>query len=261
MKKLTLYSLLLVLVVSNLSCVNTRPAINFFKQGDADLPIVHLPPKQFIEKSDLLSISVSSLSSQSSSTFNTPNFSGTTAVGYAGTPINSTGYLVNDEGYIKFPMLGAIKVLGLTEPELEEYITKTILERKLLLEPIVTVRHLNYKVTVLGEVGHPTVVNVPNEKISLLEAIGMAGDLTIYAQRDNVLLIREENGKKITRRLNLNSTDLFNSPYYYLKSNDVIYVEPNRAKVGSVSRSKDVLPIIFSVMSFGIVLIDLLTYN
>ena len=122
-----------------------------------------------------------------------------------------------------------------------------MVEKKLLVDPIVTIRFLNFKVTVLGEVAHPNVITVPSERISLLEAIGLAGDLTIYAQRDNVLVIRDEDGKKITHRLNLNSTELFNSPYYYLKSNDVVYVEPNKSKVASTGRANSGYPLLLAL--------------
>jgi polysaccharide export outer membrane protein len=109
---------------------------------------------------------------------------------------------------------------------------------------------------VLGEVAHPMVVPVPNEKISILEAIGMAGDLTIYGRRENVLLIREEAGQKTMTRINLTSKDLFSSPFYYLRNGDVIYVEPNQAKVSSASNVRQVLPIVLSGLSFLAIIFD-----
>jgi len=112
---------------------------------------------------------------------------------------------------------------------------------------------------VLGEVARPAVLNIPNARISLLEAIGMAGDMTIFGKRDNVLLIREENKKKIAVRINLNSTDLLTSPYYYLKSNDIVYVEPNTAKVSSATKAQNLAPIIFSALSFAVITLDILT--
>jgi polysaccharide export outer membrane protein len=131
-----------------------------------------------------------------------------------------------------------------------------ILSQKLLVNPIVDIRYLNYEVTVLGEVARPTVITVPNEKISLLKAIGLAGDLTIYGIRTNVLLIREENGKKITRHIDLTSSNFFNSPYYYLQPNDVVYVEPNKTKIATASRSQQFLPIIFSALSVVAIVLD-----
>jgi polysaccharide biosynthesis/export protein len=120
----------------------------------------------------------------------------------------------------------------------------------LLIDPIVTVRMLNYRVTVLGEVARPTVVSVPNERISILEALGIAGDITIYGKKDNVLLIREEKGGKLIKRINLNSSEIFSSPYYYLKSNDIVYVEPNQARIATASRTQQLLPTILSALSF-----------
>jgi polysaccharide biosynthesis/export protein len=109
---------------------------------------------------------------------------------------------------------------------------------------------LNYRVTVLGEVARPTVVSVPNERISILEALGIAGDITIYGKKDNVLLIREEKGGKLIKRINLNSSEIFSSPYYYLKSNDIVYVEPNQARIATASRTQQLLPTILSALSF-----------
>jgi polysaccharide export outer membrane protein len=125
-----------------------------------------------------------------------------------------------------------------------------------LVDPIVNISFLNYRVTVLGEVGRPTVISVANEKISLLEALGLAGDLTIYARRDNVLLIREENNKKIIRRINLNTDEIFKSPYYYLKTNDVVYVEPNKSKVANTGRAQVLLPVLFSALSLVTIIVS-----
>ncbi len=251
--------LLILSVLINTSCVNTSKAVYFLNQKDTSLQSSNLAPESVIQNNDLLSISVSSLSTQANNIFNSPNITGTSSSSANNTVTQSTGYLVNSEGYIKFPFLGRIKAVGLTESQLEENITQSLLNKKLLLDPIVNIRRLNFKVTVLGEVARPTVINVPNEKISLLEAIGLAGDLTIYAKRDNVLLVREENGAKITKRLNLNSSELFSSPYYYLKSNDVVYVEPNKARIASSTRSQQILPIIFSGLSFAAIVVDRLT--
>jgi polysaccharide export outer membrane protein len=125
---------------------------------------------------------------------------------------------------------------------------------------------VNYRVTVLGEVGKPTVIPIPNEKISLLEALGLAGDLTIYGNRANIMVIREEvlPGKKEQRsiaRVNLNSSELFTSPYYYLQSNDIVYVEPNNAIVASTSRASQWLPVIFSGLSLAAIAADRLLNN
>ena len=160
----------------------------------------------------------------------------------------SRGYLVDTDGNIYFPLLGSIKAEGLTKTQLKDKIRNLSIEKKILLDPIVNIRFLNFRVTVLGEVGRPTVIPIPNEKISLLEALGLAGDLTIYGNRTNVMVIREEvvPGQKDQRsihRLNLNSAELFTSHYYYLQSNDIVYVEPNKSKVASTSRATQWLPV------------------
>jgi polysaccharide export outer membrane protein len=212
-----------------------------------------------IQINDLLSITVSSLSPQASSEYNIPNSIGFTSLSYNSAVSPVSGYLVGPDGYIKFPRLGRVKAAGLTPDELEEMLTGGLLEEKALKQPLVTVRLLNFKITVLGEVARPAVLNIPNARISLLEAIGMAGDMTIFGKRDNVLLIREENKKKIAVRINLNSTDLLTSPYYYLKSNDIVYVEPNTAKVSSATKAQNLAPIIFSALSFAVITLDILT--
>lgn len=244
------YLLLTLLVVGAFclpSCVSTKRASYFYNLGDTTLTSQYSPPPLIIQPNDILSISVSSLNPEASSIFNPAKLSSVST-----DPDKSTGsgYLVNRKGYIQFPILGSIKVAGLTEEELQQKIVNSLNERKLLSDPIVSVRQLNFKVTVLGEVGRPGVIPVGNQKISLLEAIGQAGDLTIYAQRNNVLLIRTEpNGDKLIRRINLNSDQLFNSPYFYLKNNDVIYVEPNKSKIASTGRGQIILPIVFSGLS------------
>lgn len=131
-----------------------------------------------------------------------------------------------------------------------------LIEKKLLFDPIVTARFLNFRVTVLGEVNRPGVVYAPNEQISILEAIGQAGDLTIYGLRDNIILIRQEGPDKLVKRLSLNSSALLQSPYFFLKSNDVIYVEPGKAKVASTDRTTQLLPIIFSGISVVVIVLN-----
>jgi polysaccharide export outer membrane protein len=233
------------------SCVNTRKAVYFVDQNDATLQSTTVIPESVIQKNDFLGISVSSLNPTASAVFNAP-----TMPSAAGGSIASPGYLVDASGNIQFPILGNIPAAGLTGNQLRESIVRSLTDKKLLVDPIVSVRYLNFKVTVLGEVARPTVVNVPNEKITLLEALGMAGDLTIFGKRENVMVIREEGTQKIIKRINLNTSELFNSPFYYLKSNDIVYVEPNKAKVASSARSNQILPIVLSALSFAAIVVD-----
>lgn len=141
-------------------------------------------------------------------------------------------YLVDNDGNINFPKLGKIHVVGMTKQELQDYIAEKIAPQFAEDEhPIVTVTMSNYRVTVMGEVESPRVVSVNSEKMSVLEALASAGDLSIYGQRKNVLIIREDaTGQKTTHRLDLTDAKIINDPYYYVKQNDVIYVTPNKTK-------------------------------
>ena len=139
-------------------------------------------------------------------------------------------YLVLDDGTIDFPVLGVLNVVGLTKDELEDLICKK-LKGYIEEEPIVTVRMVNYKISVLGEVARPGVFTISNEKVSIFEALALAGDLTIWGMRDNVKVIRENaDGYRDIIVLNLNNADIANSPYYYLQQNDILYVTPNKTK-------------------------------
>lgn len=139
-------------------------------------------------------------------------------------------YLVDNEGCISFPVLGTLKLGGLTKREAERLIIEK-LKPYLKETPIVTVRMMNYKISVIGEVNRPGSFVISNEKVNLLEALAMAGDMTVYGLRDNVKLIREDaNGKQHIFTLNLNKAETILSPYYWLQQNDVVYVTPNKAK-------------------------------
>ena len=242
------------------SCVDSKKIVYFNNIQDTTLRNAGANTESLIQKNDLLNITVSSLNPEASLIFNMPNqvsamsplSTGTTGLGGAQQMV---GYLVGAEGTIKFPVLGAIGAAGLTKKQLEEKIAGSLTEKKLLVDPIVNVRFLNFRVTVLGEVARPTTINVANERISVLEALGLAGDLTIYGKRENVLLIREEGNTKIIKRLDLNSEKILTSPYYYLKTNDIVYVEPNRAKIASTSRTQQLLPIVLSGLSFVAIIV------
>ncbi len=170
-------------------------------------------------------------------------------------------YLVDNEGYINFPIVGKLKVGGLTKSETENMITEKI--RPYLAEsenPVVTVTMASYSVSVLGEVNRPGSYTVSREKITLFEALALAGDLTIYGVRDRVKLIREDaSGRKSIVTLNLNDANIINSPYYYLQQNDVVYVEPNKIKAKN-SKVGQVTTLWFSAISILISLTSLL-YN
>jgi len=227
------------------SCVSVKKYRYFNITRDSITQAVSDLPEIAIQKNDLLSITVSSLNDQDAKLYNMPNIE-------AGAGPNALpgGYLVDEDGNIQFQVLGTLKAAGLTKKELQQDIVNRLIEKKLLLDPIVSIRNLNFRVTVLGEVLHPTVVNVPSEKINLLEALGDAGDLTIYGNRSNVLVIREENHHRTFKVINLNSADIFTSDYFYLKPNDIVYVEPNKTKTTNAGFAKEWLPLVFSSLSF-----------
>ncbi len=181
------------------SCANTKKIVYFNNVKDATFPATTVERQTPIESNDILSITISSANAEASSPFNLQNNNISSSTTVTGSNTESGGYLVNADGTVDLPILGAVKAAGLTKEQLKDNITNLILSKKLLVDPIVDIRYLNYEVTVLGEVARPTVITVPSEKISLLKALGLAGDLTIYGKRDNVLLIREENGEKITQ--------------------------------------------------------------
>lgn len=239
---------------SIISCVSSKKVAYFTDVSDSTLIASKAGLEPLIQKKDILSISISSLSNEATIIFNTPN-QPASPTGSVNNSSQTAGYLVSQEGNIKFPILGNIPAVGLTQKQLEDNITKLLLDKKLLFDPIVTARFLNFRVTVLGEVNRPGVVLVPNEQISILEAIGQAGDLTIFGLRNNVILIRQEGPDKLVKRINLNSSQILQSPYFFLKSNDVIYVEPGKAKVASRSPFQQQLPVIFSGLSLVIILL------
>lgn len=184
-----------------------------------------------IMSKDLLTISVSCSEPEAALPFNL-------VVPASQTGINSTNlvsqptlqnYLVNNRGEISFPVLGILKVEGMTTQETSEMIVER-LERYLKERPIVTVRLVNYKISVIGEVNRPGVYTANNEQVNLFEAVAMAGDLTIYGKRNNIRIIRKENGKQRLITMNLNDENLIHSPDFYLRQNDIVYVEPNSAK-------------------------------
>ena len=146
-------------------------------------------------------------------------------------------YIVDKEGNIKFPKLGTIHVAGLTTAQVAEELTRRIAED--VEAPYVRVELFNFKVNVLGEVEKPGIAHIPSERFSILDALAEAGDLTIFGKRDNVTLVREENGKVTYHRIDLNDARLFSSPYYYLQQNDAIYVEPTEARRGQAEYNQN----------------------
>lgn len=185
----------------------------------------------YIHEDDLLAIMVNSKDPELAMPFNMPMVTYQIGAGGASSGQNRVlGYLVDVNGDIDFPILGKLHVAGLTRLELRELIKNKLIEGDLIKDPVVTVQFLNYKVSVMGEVARPGSFNIQGDRITLLEALSMAGDLTIYGRRDRVAVIREKDGQRTILFHDLRSADVFTSPCYYLQQNDIVYVEPNKAK-------------------------------
>ncbi len=189
-----------------------------------------------VHKDDLLSISINSKNPELAMPFNMPLVTyqlGTAGVSYGQQRV--LGYLVDINGEIDFPILGKLKVEGLTRSQLTDLIKNHLMKDNLIKDPVVTVQFMNFKISVMGEVARPGTFSISGDRITLLEALSMAGDLTIYGKRNRVAVIREDAGKRTIAYHDLRSADIFLSPFYYLQQNDIVYVEPNKAKAGQSS--------------------------
>jgi polysaccharide export outer membrane protein len=185
--------------------------------------------EQKIQEDDLLSITVTSLNAESNMLFNAGVLmpSGENRNTVISSPINEN-YLVNKNGFINYPVIGQINLKGLTK--LEAVQKMSLLLNEYVQNPIINIRLMNFRITVIGEVQRPSTFIIPTEKVTILEALGLAGDMTAFGKRENVIVVREKDGVRSTTRLNLNEKSVLASPYYYLQQNDVIYVEPYKTK-------------------------------
>lgn len=219
------YSFVLLLFLI-FSCGPTRNITYLSNLGN--VPETRTPVKHesgvTIQSGDLLNITVTSLSIESNMLFNQHNAAGDE---------DYAGYFVDENGFIDFPLIGPIQLAGSTKAEAREKLVEKLNEQ--VKKPIVNIRFLNFKVTVLGEVNNPSSFLIPSDNVNIFEALGLAGDMTVFGKRENVLLIREKNDIRTTVRLNLNDKDILNSPYFYLQQNDIIYVEPDRARAAQTN--------------------------
>ena len=221
--------MLMCVVVLCTSCASSKKVV--YLQDVVPLKQQDIEQKYevYIHNDDLLAIMVNSKNPELALPFNMPMV--TYQLGSeSGGQQRVLGYLVDTNGDIDFPILGKLHVAGLTRMQLTEMIKQRLIDEDLIKDPIVTVQFLNYKVSVMGEVNAPGSFNISGDRITLLEALSMAGDLTIYGRRDRVAVIREKDGKRTILMHDLRSSDIFNSPCYYLQQNDIVYVEPNKAK-------------------------------
>lgn len=214
-----------------------------------------------IQPKDMLSIVVSSRNPELVSMFNLPVVSyqaGSETVSGAGVQ-RLLGYVVDNAGYIDFPVLGPISVSGMTRWELSEMIKDRLIKDGLLTDAVVTVEFMNFKVSVLGEVNAPGTYTIEGDKVTVLQAISLARDLTIFGLRENVSVIRERDGERTIYQINLCDVNLFKSPAYYLQQNDIIYVEPNQEKARQSTTDDKTLRMTSILVSGGSLLVSIAT--
>ena len=233
--------MLMCVVVLCTSCASSKKVV--YLQDVVPLKQQDIEQKYevYVHNDDLLAIMVNSKNPELALPFNMQMV--TYQLGSQSAPQQRVlGYLVDTNGDIDFPILGKLHVAGLTRLQLTDLIKQRLIEEDLIKDPIVTVQFLNYKVAVMGEVNRPGSFNISGDRITLLEALSMAGDLTIYGRRDRVAVIREKDGKRTILFHDLRSADIFNSPCYYLQQNDIVYVEPNKSKAGQseINQNKSV---------------------
>ena len=226
MKKIVLlvFSLILLLSCASKKKVVYLQDIDQIKSYDSS---TLYEPK--LQPDDLLSIIVSAENPELSVPFNLPQIQGNYEINNNQNGIKT--YLVDNFGFIEFPVIGKLKLGGLTRTQATAKLVTAVGEY--IKNPIINLRILNFKVSILGEVLKPSSFTLSSERITLLEAISMAGDLTIYGKRNNILIIREAEGKKTYNRVDITKSDFLNSPFYYLAQNDIVVVEPNKTRVNA----------------------------
>lgn len=225
LKYLLFYSLLITLLAS--SCASKEDVVYFQGIGDFETLVDKNSFTPKFKVDDLVSIYVSTIDPEASASFNL--FRGAVEGGRA----EQVDYLIDKDGQIDFPVVGKIKISGLSAEEVRELLRKKL--GPYLKNPIINIRLKNFTVTILGEVKRPGTYPVNGERISIMEALGFAGDLTLKGVRNNVMVIRDFDGTKVVRRIDLTSKEALNSPVYYLTQNDQVIVEPNKSAVTSSS--------------------------
>ncbi|AOW17230.1 sugar transporter [Polaribacter vadi] len=238
------------------NCVSKKDIV-YFQNDSIDQAKVSNSYKTIIKPDDLLQITITALDIEAVRPFNlaavTYATSSNSAVGVA----QQQTYLVDTNGEIDFPVLGKLKIGGLTRVEVIDLLIYK-LSPDYIKEPNVNIKIANYKISVMGDVQRPGSYSVPNERITILDALALAGDLNISGQRNNILIIREEGNKKVQYQVDLRSNKLLTSPVYYLQQNDVVYVEPNYARIQSASSNSNT-SLFISITGLIITIASLLT--
>lgn len=251
MKKIVLFFFSIILITS----CTTKKDIVYFQdiKNKQQSQVQYVVPK--IQINDILNVNVSALNPEAVAPFNQQ-------LDNLGNQLDANmklrGYLVSAEGNIVFPIVGKIKLAGTTPEEAEDIIKNILVSKGLLVEPVISVRLLNGKITILGDISKPGTYPYSEQNITLLQALGYASDLSISGIRKDILVIREENGTRTYGHIDMTKTDWFDSPYYYIKQNDVIYVYPNGPKIKSAGYLTN-LSTVLSVVASSITLILLIT--
>lgn len=234
MKYLTLFrffSISICILFTSCSSYKNIPYFQNVNRGNSTNEAIDNFSPLTVQREDILGITVSSLNPEA----------------WGDSSNKTSGYRVDQAGEIQLPLIGNLKVVGLTTENISKEIQKRL--TTYLKQPSVNVRVLNFKISVIGDVARPNIYQIPNERVTVPEALGLAGDLNITGIRNNVLLIREIDGKRQYYNLDLTSADLFKSPYYYLKNNDVLYVQPDKTKSNSGDRNYRNASLILSAAS------------
>lgn len=222
-------SLLLIFAILFSSCASRKKMVYMQNIDNQKNSIYELSFEPKLQSDDLLSILVGAENPELTIPFNMPQVQTNYDLDKNQTDIKK--YLIDYSGNIDFPVIGKIKLAGLSKADANKLMVTKLSEY--IKKPTVNLDILNFKISVIGEVTKPNSYKIGSDRITLLEAISLAGDLTVYGKRDNVLIIREVGGKRSYNRIDLTSADFINSPFYYLTQNDVVYVEPNKTKINS----------------------------
>jgi polysaccharide biosynthesis/export protein len=242
MKKFCLLLSLIALLFT--SCLPKKEII--YLQGSQNTNNSSTNYEPLIQRDDILYINISSRKAEAVAVFNldaqTSKDINSTTSGYTS---QKQSYLVDNLGNIEFPIIGTIEVAGYSVNEFREILKDKL--KEYVNDPVINIRIINFKVTVTGEVNQPGVVTTTSQRLTLFDALAMSGDLTLYGKRDNILIIRDFQGLKTYNRVDITKADFVNSPFYYLDQNDLIYVEPRKAKIDSSAIGSNV-PFIVSIV-------------
>ncbi|MER0438936.1 polysaccharide biosynthesis/export family protein [Emticicia sp. W12TSBA100-4] len=262
LKRILVLGVLLVAVLHLQSCINTPP-IAYFQSSDS-LKFQQLkkiqPTITRIQRNDILAITVGSLNQESNEIMNFANVNALTTTNFPGQQglqrNQPLGYLVDSSGHVEVPFVGRLKLLDMTLEEAANVVRAEVI--KSLKDPAINVRFLNHKFSVLGEVNRSGTFNLLDDRTTLPEALAMAGDLTIYGSRTNIMVLRENNGIREVARLNLLNQEVFDSPYYYIQNGDLIYIEPIKAKGTFTDQRLQLIPIYTGIATTAVVVLSLL---